>query len=223
DVKRDAERLRHGLDGAVVVGRPEPAGDEHGVAVCKRLLQHPLELGRRVADDGDPRRLEAEPQRLAREERPVEIGSLAAHELAARDDDDGPGPTQACERAVFVGVTTTLRFRRAGSETGLPASLNRTPAGRRIESQKRFPRRNSASPAFSVPWKTTGPVADRRRISRYVPLPRPTNWSPFGGVCFCAWVTIDGVELDVSPPPTVHATIVIAVNGAIPRRARSTH
>ena len=45
-----------------------------------------------VADDRDPRRLEPERERLAREERAVQVGALAADELAARDDDRGPRP-----------------------------------------------------------------------------------------------------------------------------------
>ena len=88
----DAERLRDELDRAVVVRRPEPAGDEHRVGAVERVAERRLELLRRVADDRDARRLEPEPQRLAREERPVQVGSLAAHELAARDDDDGARP-----------------------------------------------------------------------------------------------------------------------------------
>ena len=130
DVQADAERLRHHLDRAVVVRRAEPAGHEArvgGEALPERLL----ELLGRVADDRDPRRLEAEAERLAREERPIQVGALAAHELAARDDDEGAGPAQVAARAVRVGVTSTFRFRPAGSETALPPSETRTPEERR--------------------------------------------------------------------------------------------
>ncbi len=44
-----------------------------------------------VAHDHDPLRLEAQRERLARVERPVAVGSLAPHELAARDDDRRAG------------------------------------------------------------------------------------------------------------------------------------
>src|SRR5205807_8023577 len=166
DPEPDAEGFRDELDRPVVVGRAEPARDEDGV--CReRVAERRLELGRSVPDDCDPCRLEPEPQRFARQERAVEIGAVAAHELAPRDDDDDAGPAQPPARTVFVGVTTTFRFRRAGSETGLPPSLNRTPVGRRTYSQKRLPITNSESPGRRGPWKTMCPAADRRRTSRY--------------------------------------------------------
>ena len=124
--KPDARCARHHLDRPVVVRRPEAAGDEARVRFepgTKRGLQ----LGRSVADDRDPRRLEAQPQRLAGEERPVQVGSLAAHELAARDDDESSRPAQPLASAVRVGVTTTRRFFRAGSATGFPRRLTRSP------------------------------------------------------------------------------------------------
>ncbi len=130
DVQADAERLRDHLDRAVVVRRAEPAGDEADVGL-EPLAQRRLELLGRVADDRDPRRLEAEPERLAREERAVQVGALAAHELAARDDDEGARPAQVAARAVRVGVTSTFRLRPAGSETALPPSDTRTPEERR--------------------------------------------------------------------------------------------
>src|SRR5581483_947154 len=152
DVQADAERRGDELDRPVVVRRAEPARGEHRVAVGERRPQHPLELLRRVADDVDAHDLEPESLRLACEKRAVQIGSIAAHELAARDDDDRARPRQEPARAVFVGVTTTFRLRRAGSEIGFPASLKRTPTGCRTESQNCLPSRNSASPARSVPW-----------------------------------------------------------------------
>ena len=48
-----------------------------------------------VADDVDPRGLEPDGEQRAGQERAVQVGSLAADELAARDDDDGAGPSRA--------------------------------------------------------------------------------------------------------------------------------
>src|ERR1700730_2710785 len=148
------------------MGRPEAARRQDNVALVEGSAQNRFELFGDVADDGDPRRLETEPQRLTREERPVQIGSLAAHELAARDDDDRPRPAQPVTRIVFVGVTIAFTLRPAGSDTRLPASFIWTPAGRLTESQKRFPTRKFLPPGCSVPWNITGPVCDPRRISR---------------------------------------------------------
>jgi hypothetical protein len=83
--------LRDQLDGAVVVCRPEPPGDETEVGL-EALSQCRLELVPPVADNRDPRWLESERQRLGGEERAVEVGSLAANQLAAGDDDRGPRP-----------------------------------------------------------------------------------------------------------------------------------
>ena len=49
------------LDRAVVVRRPEPARDDEQIGL-ESFAERALELGGVVADDGDPRRLEAEPQ-----------------------------------------------------------------------------------------------------------------------------------------------------------------
>ncbi len=128
--ERHAGRARDELDGAVVVGRAEAAGDEAHVG-AHPLPQRLLELRGRVADDRDPRRLEPEPQRLAGVERAVAVGAVAAYELAARDDDRRPRPAHPEMRVVCVGVTTTRRFGRAGSETALPPSWTCSPPGRR--------------------------------------------------------------------------------------------
>src|SRR5581483_5930765 len=128
--ERDAGRARQHLDGAIVVGRAEAAGDE----AClrgERLRKGRLELPRIVADDRDPRRLEAVAERLAREERAVQVAALAADELAPRDDDRGARAGHPATRTVRSGVTTTARFGRAGNATGLPSSRTRSPPGRR--------------------------------------------------------------------------------------------
>ncbi len=140
-MQADAKRLRDELDGAVVMGRAESARGEDRIALLEGRAQNRLELLRFVADDRDAGRLETEAQRLTGEKRSVEIGSLAAHELAARDDDDRARPAQPATRVVFVGVTMTLTLRPAGTDTGLPASLNCAPAGRLTVSQKRLPGR----------------------------------------------------------------------------------
>jgi hypothetical protein len=56
------------------------------------LAERGRELAGRVTDDRDPRRFEAERKELAREDRPVQVGALAADELATGDDDRGAGP-----------------------------------------------------------------------------------------------------------------------------------
>ena len=53
-------------------------------SACEPLRERRLELVGPVADDRDPRRLEAERERLRGEERAVQVGALAADELAAR-------------------------------------------------------------------------------------------------------------------------------------------
>ena len=87
DAQRRARDPCDELDGAVVVRRPEPARDEADVRLALAVAQRGLEIGGIVADDHDPLRLEAERERLARVEGAVAVVPLAAHELAARDDD----------------------------------------------------------------------------------------------------------------------------------------
>ena len=76
-------------------------------------------------------RLDPEREQRPRQERPVQIGALAAHELAARDDDDRAWPPavrarQAASAAkIFFAVTKTpCALTAAGSRTRLP--LRRT-------------------------------------------------------------------------------------------------
>ena len=98
-----AERARDELDRAIVVRRAEPARDSTASPSSSAAREYRLELGGLVADDRDPRRLEAEAQRLPGEERPVEIGSVAAHELAARDDDHRARAAQPFGTTTCVG------------------------------------------------------------------------------------------------------------------------
>ena len=73
---------RDELDRPVVVRRAEPARDEAEVGV-EALSERALEILRSIADDRDPRRIEAEANRFGGEERPVAVLSLAANELAS--------------------------------------------------------------------------------------------------------------------------------------------
>src|SRR6185437_5985522 len=100
------------LDRAIVVRRPEAARARHELGRGDGVAHGSLELGGIVADDLDPRRLDAKCEQRASEERPVEIGPLTAHELAARDDDHGPGARSplaqlASAAKIFFAVTKT--------------------------------------------------------------------------------------------------------------------
>ena len=76
------------------MGRAEPTRDEAEVRF-EPFPKGRLELGWIVADDRDARRLDAEPQQFLRQERPVQIGAVAADELAAGHDDEAAGAAQA--------------------------------------------------------------------------------------------------------------------------------
>ena len=84
-------RGREELDGPVVVRGPEASRDDAEIGL-QTLAERGRELAGRVTDDRDPRRFEAERKELAREERAVQVGALAADELATGDDDRGAGP-----------------------------------------------------------------------------------------------------------------------------------
>ena len=89
---------REQLDRAVVVRRPESARDQQQVGLEPLGERRSAARLGRVADDRDPRRLEAEPDELACQERAVEVSAVAADELAARDEDDRAGTAQAASR-----------------------------------------------------------------------------------------------------------------------------
>ena len=86
DTERRPRHACDDLDRAVVVRRSEPPRDEAHVRLGSRA-QRCLEIGRMVTDYQDPLGRQAERERLSCVEGPVAVGSLAAHELAARDDD----------------------------------------------------------------------------------------------------------------------------------------
>ncbi len=88
------------------MGRAEPSRGDAEVG-SKALRERGDELLFPVADDDDARRLEAERERLRGQEGAVPVGSLPAHELAARDHEDGAGTAQA-------RVWTTAPVRRDG-------------------------------------------------------------------------------------------------------------
>ena len=69
--------------------RAQPAGDDAQIGL-QPFAERSGELTGRVADDRDPCRLEAEREQLAGEKRPVQVGPVAADELAAGDDDRCP-------------------------------------------------------------------------------------------------------------------------------------
>ena len=74
------------LDGAVVVGRAEPARDHEQVG-GQALPDRAFQLGRLVPDERDPRRLQPEPGQLLGQEWAVRVPAPAADQLAAGDQD----------------------------------------------------------------------------------------------------------------------------------------
>ena len=140
------------------MGRAEPARGRDEIRRRHRLGHRCLELGRIVADDVDPRRLEAEREQRARQERAVQVGALAADELAAGDDDDRAWPRagragQAGSAAkIFFAVTKTpCALTAAGSRTLLPLRRTSTFWGDSSRIQSTCPSKNFFWPRSSVP------------------------------------------------------------------------
>ena len=71
--KTDACGASDELDGAVVVRRAEPAGDDAEVGVAIPSASAPRQLVLPVADDRDPRGLDSAAQELGGQERPVQV------------------------------------------------------------------------------------------------------------------------------------------------------
>src|ERR671934_132151 len=131
------------LDRAVVVRRPEPAGEDAEIG-REPLAKGGLELPGIVPDDLDPCGLDPQPKQLAGQERAVPVGPLTPDELAAGDDDDPAGAGQAVAGATVTpradtstctgfpapGITTGLPFTAAFTRPGLPKLIHR----RRAES-----------------------------------------------------------------------------------------
>jgi hypothetical protein len=89
----DEERAtRHGgqhLDGAVVVGRAEPARHDADVGL-QAFTEHGGEVAGTIADEDDARGLDSPTGELGGEKRAVGVAVVAADELATGDDDEGP-------------------------------------------------------------------------------------------------------------------------------------
>src|SRR5919197_3246633 len=101
-------------NGAIVVRRAEPARDDAQVG-SHALAEGLLQLLLAVAHDHDALWLDAEPQELGGDERPVPVGAVAADELAAGNDDDSPRARQTpglMPRDVTISVLTPPRGSR---------------------------------------------------------------------------------------------------------------
>ena len=146
---------RDDLDRAVVVRRPEAARDGDEVRVADGLAERPLELGRIVADDVDPRRLEPEREQRAREERAVQVGALAADELAARDDDRRPRPLRGQARSAaktrFAVTKIPCRFTAGVSFDAVPVQLHDHVPRRARRGARARPVKRCFWPRSSVP------------------------------------------------------------------------
>jgi hypothetical protein len=108
EAKPDSGGTRDELDGAIVVRRTEPPGDDAQIG-AQPLRERSLELVLAVAHDDDARRLDAQPQQLGGDKGPVQVVAVAADELAAGDDDDSArcGQTPGrMPRAVTISVLT---------------------------------------------------------------------------------------------------------------------
>ena len=100
-----------------------------------------------VADDRDPRRVDAEAQERRREERAVAIVAVAAHELGARRDDRG---AQAYAGRQPVAVTMITRGLPPGTWTSLPRTWIRRFSGESICTHRRLPRIATGSSPFCI-------------------------------------------------------------------------
>ncbi len=136
---RDA---RDELDRPVVVRRPEPTRDQADVGL-ESLSQGRFQIGGVVTDDRDPDRLEPEPECLLGIEGAVEVGSLAAHELAARDDYRGARALQRED-----GIVRCPFF---GTATRAPATRTTTLRGEANESVSLLVANRFVWPRSSVP------------------------------------------------------------------------
>ena len=109
DRRRQAGGAREELDSPIVVGRPEPSGDDEQVG-RETLAECRLQLLGLVSDERDSRGLEAPPRQLLGEKGAVRVAAPAPHELAACDDERSPGSqrTGGASETRF-GVTSSHR------------------------------------------------------------------------------------------------------------------
>jgi hypothetical protein len=148
-------RCRKHLDRAIVVSRAQTAGHDAEVRL-ETLSQCRAQMFRTIADDGHPRRLEAETGKLCCKKGTVCVAPVAADELAPGDKNDDPWPghlRQAVEtvRTPFA-VTTMIAGRLGKFPTWWPFSLAERYTGAPISSQRRFHLRNRCVwPCCSVP------------------------------------------------------------------------
>ncbi len=135
--------------------RTEAARDGDELGVRDGLAERPLELDRIVSDDVDAHRLEPEREQGAREERAVQIRALAADELAAGDDDRGPGPFRGQARSAgktrFAVTKIPCRFTAGVSFTRFPFSFTITFLGVRTWSHSTLPVKRCFWPRSIVP------------------------------------------------------------------------
>src|SRR5581483_5136076 len=222
-VEREPTAGRPGeqLDRAVVVRRPEAAGDDEQV-LGETGAQRRLEVGRVVADDGDPCGLDAEAEERRGEKRPVAIRTVAADELGARGDERGPDAGYAGRQP--VGVTTITRGWRPGTWTSFPRTRIVTFSGELICSQRRRPRIATGWPRSTVPSNLTAPVAESlRAMSCDAPCVAATSRSG-GTTCDRDAVVLGTVAGAFDPPPSAafQAEMTTTVRTAIAASATST-
>jgi hypothetical protein len=149
-VEPDADRTREQLDGAVVMGRPEPARDDEQV-VPQPLLEGGEQIARIVADDRDPRRIDAQPEQGRSEVRTISVVPVAADELGARRDDRRARATYDAGRQP-VGVTKITCGFAPGTCTRWPRTAMRRFSGLEIVTQSLLPRIAAVgSPFETVP------------------------------------------------------------------------
>src|ERR1700675_1794284 len=99
---------RNELHRAIVVCRAEPAGHDAEVGALEPLGEAPPQPLSAVPHDRDPRRLDAEPQQIPGQERPVQVAALAADELAPGDDDERAGTRGHTAARMPRGVTISV-------------------------------------------------------------------------------------------------------------------
>ena len=141
DAQSAARRPRQDLDSAVVVSRAEPSR-EHADVRLQPLPDRLLQLGLAIADDDDPPDVEPEPDELPREVWAVLVAPVTAHELRARDEDDGPRPPRHSARdGTRTPSAVTVKTVADASSFGkrLPFNVNRRFVGFATATQSFLP------------------------------------------------------------------------------------
>ena len=175
---RPVSRLSE-LDGAVVVGRPQPTRADADVRL-EALGDRVGELLLAVAHDEDPAGIETQPHELGRDERPVRVEPIPADELGARDDDDGARTRRHVARygegarsRPSALATRTMGFLPVKPETGVPPSRNsRFPGLAHLQPELDTPE-DLALALLERPSHTNSPSAEPRRTSTWTGRRRP--------------------------------------------------